>query len=490
MTLRTAEAYLRGLRDGRVVYFRGERVPDVTAHPFLRLGAEHTALDFHLAEDAAYRDLVVVEDPDARRPISRYFLIPRNAGDLLARHRLIETVTRAGQSFVPLVKEIGTDALFALMIVGAHLERAGAPYLERVRRFYAHCRDGDLTMAGAQTDVKGDRTLRPHQQPNPDAYVHVVEERGDGVVVRGAKAHTTNAVFADEIIVLPTRAMGPEDRAFAVAFAVPANAQGLRFIASPRGFSARSAFDNPLSAPRKTVESLTIFDDVFVPWERVFLNGEWQAAGALAKIFVEFHRFTAISYKPPLLELLLGAAALMAEYNGIAAAGHVRDKLAQLVMYLETVRGLTKAAAQGCRLREGIAVPDVALTNAAKYYFAWHYHEMVRAVQDIAGGLVVTAPMEEDWQNPETRRDMERFFTGSGGVSAEDRLRATNLVRDLTASDLGGYLEVLAIHAEGSLETQKLTVLMDTDLEPYKAYAKRVAGIAAEAGTPARVPHG
>jgi 4-hydroxybutyryl-CoA dehydratase/vinylacetyl-CoA-Delta-isomerase len=135
-------------------------------------------------------------------------------------------------------------------------------------------------------------------------------------------------------------------------------------------------------------------------------------------------------------------------------------------------------------------VPDVVLTNAAKYYFAWHYHEMVRAVQDIAGGLVVTAPMEEDWQNPETRRDMERYFAGSGGVGAEDRLRATNLVRDLTASDLGGYLEVLAIHAEGSLETQKLTVLMDADLEPYKAYAKRVAGIEAEAGTPARVPHG
>ncbi len=231
------------------------------------------------------------------------------------------------------------------------------------------------------------------------------------------------------------------------------------------------------------MESLTVFDDVFVPWELVFLFGETAAAGALAKTFVEFHRFTAISYKPPLLELLLGAAALMSDYNGIAAAGHVRDKLAQLVIYRETVRGLTRAAAQECRLREGIAVPDVALTNAAKYHFAWHYHEMVRAVQDIAGGLVVTAPVEEDWQNPQTRRDIERFFTGSAGVSAEERLRVANLVRDLTASDLGGYLEVLAIHAEGSLETQKLTVLMDADLEPFKSYTKHVAGIDARAGT-------
>ena len=491
MALRTAQAYLSGLRDGRVVYFRGERVQDVTAHPVLGLGAAHTALDFHLAEDPAYRDLVVVTDPDTREAISRYFLIPRRAEDLLQRSALIETVTRAGDTFVPLVKEIGTDALFALMIVGAELARSGTPYLDRIRRFYAHCRDGDLTMAGAQTDVKGDRSLRPHQQPNPDTYVRVVEERPDGIVVRGAKAHTTNAVFADEILVLPTRALGPEDRACAVAFAVPANAPGLRFIASPRGFGATSPFDNPLSAPRKTVESLTVFDDVFVPWERVFLNGEWPAAGILAKTFVEFHRFTAISYKPPQIELLLGAAALLAEYNGIAAAGHVRDKLAQLAMYLETVRGLTKAAAHGCRMREGIAVPDVALTNAAKYYFAWHYHEMARAVQDIAGGLVVTGPVEEDWQNPVVRTDLERFLTGARGTGAEERLRAINLVRDLTASDLGGYLEVLAIHAEGSLETQKLTVLMDVDLEPYKAYAKRVAGIATAAvAGPARVPHG
>ncbi len=223
MGLRTAEAYRNGLRDGRVVYFRGERVPDVTAHPFLRLGAEHTALDFHLAEDPAYRDLVLARDPETGRPTSRYFLIPRSGPDLLARSTLIETVTRVGHSFVPLVKEIGTDALFALMIVSAQVDRAtGSRYRERVRRFYERCRDEDLTMAVAQTDVKGDRSLRPHQQPNPDTYVHVVEERADGIVVRGAKAHTTNAVFADEIIVLPTRAMSPQDRAATVAFAVPA----------------------------------------------------------------------------------------------------------------------------------------------------------------------------------------------------------------------------------------------------------------------------
>jgi aromatic ring hydroxylase len=477
MALRTPDAYLAGLRDGREVYYRGQRVPDVTAHPVLGRGAQHVAVDFRLAADPAHRDLALAHDPDTGQPISRYFLIPRTPADLLARRQLIETATREARTVVPLVKEIGTDALFALMVVAAEWEEA-APYAGRIRAFYERCRDGDLTMAVAQTDVKGDRSLRPHQQPNPDAYVRVVDQRPDGIVVRGAKAHTTNAVLADEIIVLPTRALGPEDRAWAVAFAVPAATPGLRFIASPRGYGATSAFDNPVSAQTAMVESLTVFDDVFVPADRVFLNGEYRAAGALAKTFVEFHRFTAVAYKPPLLELLAGAAALLAEYNGIERAAHVRDKLAALVMYLETVRGLTKAAALDCRLRAGIAVPDVVYTNAAKYYFAAHYHEMVKRVQDIAGGLVVTGPAEADWHHPRTRRDLEAYLAGSAHATAEQRLRALNLVRDVTASDFGGYLEVLAIHAEGSLEAQKLTVLMDADLAPYKAYARRLAGIA------------
>ena len=484
--MRTEHEYLEGLRDGRVIFYRGEQVSDVTTHPALRVGATHTAIDFRLAHDPAHRDLMLAFDPDTQQTISRYFLIPRTYDDLLKRRELIESVTRAAKTTVPLVKEIGTDAMFALMVVTGELGGAGEKYRERVRAFHARCRDEDLTLAVAQTDVKGDRSLRPSKQPNPDAYVRIVDERPDGIIVRGAKVHTTNAVYADEMIVLPTRAMGAEDKAYAVAFAVRPNTKGIRFLAAPRGFGTTNAFDNPVSSTTKMVETLTVFDDVLVPWERVFMAGEWQTAGELAKTFVEFHRFTAVSYKTPLLELLLGMAALMADYNGIAKAAHVRDKLVQLVMYLETVRGLTKAAALECRLRQGIAVPGVVYTNAAKYYFASHYHEMVRLVQDIAGGLVVTAPMEEDWQNPVTRADMERYLGGSAAASTEERLRAVNLVRDITASDLGGYLELLAIHAEGSLETQKLTILMDADLAPYREYARRLAGIA----TPPSPPRG
>jgi aromatic ring hydroxylase len=227
------------------------------------------------------------------------------------------------------------------------------------------------------------------------------------------------------------------------------------------------------------VDTLTIFDEVLVPWERVFLEGETQFAGTLANTFVEFHRFTAVSYKPPLCDLLIGAAALMAEYNGIEKASHVREKLMKLIAYAETVRGLSLAAAYDCRLApNGTAVPNIVQTNLAKYHFASNYHQAVCWVQDIAGGLVVTGPAEEDLENPDTKGYIERLLGGKKGVPTRDRLRAFNLVRDLTASDFGGYNELLAIHAEGSLEAQKITIYRDFDLQRCKQLAKEAIGAA------------
>ncbi|MBI3013530.1 MAG: gamma-aminobutyrate dehydratase [Candidatus Tectomicrobia bacterium] len=478
MGLRTASQYLESLRDGRAVFYRGERISDVTCHPLLRVAAEHTALEYRLAEEEPFRDLLVVDDPETREPISRYFHIPRSSEDLHKRGTLIETTTREGGSVVLLIKDIGSDALFALHIVAQAVDRAhGTRYLDKVKRYYEKCKREDLALAVAQTDVKGNRSLRPSQQAHPDYYVRVVRETPEGIVVRGAKAHTTNSVLSNELIVLPTRALGEQDRDYAVAFALPINHPGLKLIASPSGFEGAGTFHHPVSARHKMIESLTIFDDVLVPWDRVFLKGEWTFAGPLASTFVEFHRFTAISYKGPLLDLLVGSAALMAEYNGIARASHVQDKLARLCMYVATVKGLTQAAALNYKLVEGIAVPDPVLTNTAKYFFARNYHEAVRDVQDIAGGLLVTGPGEEDLQNPETSSFIHRYLGGKAEVAAEHRLRLMNLIRDLTASNFGGYNEVLAIHAEGSMEAQKITLLRDFDLETYRAFARRMAGL-------------
>src|SRR5437016_12203173 len=206
------------------------------------------------------------------------------------------------------------------------------------------------------------------------------------------------------------------------------------------------------------------------------MNGEWQFADTFAKTFVEFHRFTAISYKLPLLDLLVGSALLIAEQNGIERAGHVRDKLMWLISYAETVRMLTKMAAIQCNVEDGIAVPNTAAVNIAKLHFASNYHQALMHVQDLTGGLLVTGPSEEDLNNPQTAKDIDHYLGGAGGVPARERLQTINLISDLTTGEFGGYQAVLAIHAEGSLEAEKLTILREYDQERVKRYARWIAG--------------
>lgn len=476
MPLRTPEQYRASLRDGRCVYFQGKRVDDVTAHPVIGVAVQHASLDYEMAERPEHRELAVCVGPNG--PMSRFFHVPMGPVDLLKRSELIEASTALGATLVVLVKEIGSDALLSLRVVAAQVDRAlGTAYLPRVLDFYAHCRDNDLAMSVAQTDVKGDRSLNPADQEDPDLYLRVVARDERGIVVRGAKVHTSCAPNVNEIIVLPTRAMREADADYAVSFAVPADTPGLKLIASPYGPPAASAFERPISARHKMMETLTVFDDVFVPWERVFLCGEWRFAGPLALQFVKFHRFTAVSYKLPLVDLLVGAGQLVAEFNGIERAGHVREKLVRLIAYAETLRALTRQAALECTYDEGVAVPNPLITNMAKYHFAHYYHEAVRDLQDLAGGSLVTGPGIGDLESPETGPYVHRYYAGRKGTSGEERLRVLNLISDLTASDFGGYQEVLAVHAEGSLEAEKLAVLREYAGQRTRDYARRLAGL-------------
>lgn len=477
MALKSFEQHRASLQDGREVYFGGERVEDVTTHPLLGVAMAHAAIDYQLAEDAEHRELATYVDPETGERYSRYFKLPQSTDDLLNRRELIAAGTRAGKGVVPLIKEIGTDALFALHIVADHLDKhTGAAYLPKVRHYYTACREQDLSFAVAQTDVKGDRSKRPSEQPHPDYYVRVVERRPEGIVVRGAKAHTTATPFANELIVLPTRAVTAADADYAVSFAIPVNTPGLKLITEISSHALNNHFDYPVSSDHKMVDTVTIFDDVFVPWERVFLCGEWRYAGALANTFVEFHRFTAASYKLPMCELFIGAAALIAEYNGIVQATHVGDKLMELIAWTETTRGLLLAAALEHKVvPPGLAVPSITLTNIAKHHFARNYHLMVQYLQDIAGGLLATAPLSSEWENEATRPYLERYLGGAAGVSGEKRMRAMNLIRDIAASQFGGYQEILSIHAEGSLAAQRITILRDYDLERCLALAKKAA---------------
>jgi aromatic ring hydroxylase len=467
--LRTPAEYIESLRDGRRVFYRGEAVEDVTTHPVLRHAVRHASLDYEMAEDPRFRELAV--DADG---LSRYFHLPKDAADLHARSRLIEASTREGRTLVVLIKEIGTDALFWL---SAQADTLGEPYAGRIRAYFEYCRRNDLAMAVAQTDVKGDRMLGPSQQPDPDSYLRIVERRPDGIVVRGAKVHTSVSVNANELIVLPTRALREADAAYAVAFAIPIDTPGLTLVVSPYlSVEGKRPEEHPISAERKMAETLTIFDDVFVPWSRVFLAGEWEQAGELARGFVEFHRFTAISYKLPLVDALVGAGLLASRVNGLDRASHVRDKLAWLISYAETLRALTHQAADRCTVVNGVAVPDTLLVNIAKLQFAQGLHQAFQYVQDIAGGLLVTYPSREDLDHPEYGAAVRRYMAGADGSDGEERLRAINLISDLTTGEYGGYQAVLAIHAEGSIEAEKLTILSQYPRDAAIAYARFLSG--------------
>lgn len=469
MPLRTADDYRASVADGRVIWYQGRRVADLRDEPELRVALDHAAIDYELAADPAHRDLAVDVDDETGAEHSAYWRVPRSSADLLDRSRLIEEATRAGGTMVTLIKEIGSDAAFALLRVleGEALERAVA--------FHERCRRDDLAVAVAQTDVKGDRSRPPHLQDDPDLYVRVVDRTAEGIVVRGAKCHTSVTVNSDEVVVLPTRAMGQDDRDWAVAFAVPTNAPGLSMYVSGYAAGDRHPFEFPLSSRHKMLETLTVFDDVFVPWDRVFLCQEPELAGPLALTFVEYHRFTAVSYKLPLLDALVGAAALITEMNGVPGAAHLREKLAQLVIYAESVRGLTELAALRAGHDRGIAYPDPLTTNLAKYTFATRYHQALELVQDCAGGLLVTGPAGADWDSDEVRPVLEKYFAAA--APAEERLRVLNLIADLTARDFGGYHAVLAVHAEGSIEAEKLQIVRSHDRQAATAYARRLAGL-------------
>ena len=415
MALRTPEEYRESLRDGRRLFYRGALVDDVTRHPSLARTIDHAAGLFAHPDEGpdgfwSYFDEGLGEE------VSAYFRVPATTAELQARGDLIEETTRRARSTLNIIKVVGTDALLGLATVAARIdEEAGTDYAARVAAFRAHCARGDLAMALAATDAKGDRRRAPSAQLDPDHHLRIVARDAAGITVRGAKLHTTAAPSANELICIPSRSLGPEDADYAVAFAVPLDAPGLTMICHPLVDGAPE--EHPVSSRNIEVETLTIFDDVLVPWERVFLAGEWQHAGAVAAAFALFHRYTAISYKPPLIDLMIGASRLIAEQLGLTGAVHARERLGRLIVYGELIRCARLAAAVRGAVdeRTGIVAPEPVAANAGKYHFASGFHAAVADLQDLAGGIVVTAPGIEDLRHPEHGPAVAKYLSGADG---------------------------------------------------------------------------
>lgn len=475
MALKTVEQYKQSLKDGRVVYWKGQRIEDVTEHHYIKRGMGPCLNEYIMSQDPRYTDLLC--DRDEKGELFSFVFKPaRSVEDLLRRRKITQTLFRAGGGSA---RFTGIDALHAMTAASYRMDEAmGTSYSRQVEAFRDYCLKTDPTVVVAMTDPKGDRSLRPSkQQQHQDYYLRIVNQTKDGIVVRGAKAHISFAPFANEVLVMPCRNMPTEaDKDYAVAFAIPVNTKGVSLIfPAPEPAEEDNPFDFPLSSAFASSDAIVVFDDVFIPIERVFMKGEWQYSGNFTYMFGNFHRLSADAYKAVELEILVGVAALMAEYNGLERASHILEKLSWLMWYAESTDGLGLAAAQNCLFdpSSGMAYPNPMLSNAAKFFFAENYHQAIKLVQDIAGGIVVTCPSREDFLNPETRDVLEKYLGGKAGVPTEDRIRAIKLVRELGST----FHAVSTLHAEGSLFAQKLSFYALGEWNRYKTAAKRAAGI-------------
>ena len=477
--IRTVEQYLDSLKDGRALFCLGERVKDVTTHPLLQNVIRSSSMDYYFPNDPKYKDRFVSKNEEGE-DVHALFVSPKCSEDLLKRRELFLTAWRTGGGTD--LHSMGIDALEASSVVAERIDsNLGTEYFKRVQAYRKYLQKNDLGITGAMTDVKGDRSLHPSKQKaHQDYYLRVVERQKDGIIVRGAKMHISATPGANEIIVMPCRAHGEEDRDCALVFATPLNAKGITIIASEPAMREKgeaSSWDYPLSfaSGRGGAECMIVFEDVFVPWERVFLCGEWEYSRDVTYTFATFHRLFGVSRMTAEIEMLTGTVALVAEYNGIEKYSHIKDKLAWLAMYTEAIKVIGRSSCLEFEKFKGseIVSPNMIYTNTAKFLFADNFHQAVKIAHDICGGIADTMPTFSDWNNPETKPLMEKYLGGKHDVPTEHRLKAVRLLKEVT----NAHSMVGAIHGEGSLAAQKMFLYAGADWRKFKAAAKRAIDI-------------
>ena len=466
MGLKTRAEYIESLRDGRVTYWDGERIDDITAHPRFQTPIAVAANDYDY-DNPARRELISYVDESGARS-HRVFQIPYDEADLAKRVELMHDMSIVGGV---------TGVMMALMSVKDAVAEVNPQYAANIERIYRHIRDNDLRAAEVITDPKGDRSRRAHEQDDPDLYVRIVKRTDEGIVVRGAKLHITAASLVHELVVMPTKGMRQDETDYAVSFSVPVNTPGVKII--NRSFAAPdlNTFDYPASAHHSMPEGFVVFDDVFVPWDRVFLAGEVQLAWRLAQSLGLWERVGGLVGSVGTSKLFVGLAQLVSEMQGKDRDANVQNTVAELICYAEMLRmGLDYACRHFEKTASGMVYPNGLAVNAAKYYYAANYHNAVKHLHDLAGGLVLTLPTESDLRNPETGGYMRKYLHTKSSVDVETRMRIYNLIRDLTADAYGGWHLVVALQAGGGLSAQRTMMNRMYDLAGAKAAALASAG--------------
>ena len=473
----TGADYIQSLRGRNLkVFLMGQRVDEPVDHPMIRPSINAMAKTYDLALEAA--ELATVRSPITGERVNRFLHVAMNPAEVVQQNKLQR---RLGQLTGTCFQRcVGMDALNALYSVTYEIDaKHGTPYHARFKAFIKEMQLQNFVIGGAMTDVKGDRSRPPSGQADPDMYVHVSRRTKEGIYIRGAKAHQTGAINSHWLIVMPTLRLQPGEADYAIVGALPVDAEGITYVMGRQSCDTR-CLEGEIEAGNAAFsgqEALIIFEDAFIPNEYIFMDGEYEYSALLVERFTAFHRRSYVC-KAGVGDVLIGAAATAAEYNGVQKASHIRDKLVEMTHLNETIYATGIASSyQSSATQSGAYLCDELLANVCKQQVTRITYEMARLAQDLAGGLLVTLPSEADYRNEEVGPQLEKYLKGVEDVPTENRMRMLRLIENLTLGrNAVGYLTE-SLHGAGSPQAQRIQIQRQMDLEVKQKLAKKLAGI-------------
>jgi 4-hydroxybutyryl-CoA dehydratase/vinylacetyl-CoA-Delta-isomerase len=479
MKLKNGGEYIESLRTlNPVIYYKGKRIEDVTRHPATSPHVRAAAMTYSLAAKEKYRDLATAKSHLTGRTISRFTHVHQNVADLLKKVKLLRVLgQKTGTCFQ---RCVGLDGINAVYSVAYEIdEKRGTDYLQRFNQWLVRIQDENRMVVGAMTDPKGDRSKSPADQPDPDQYVHVVERREDGIVIRGAKLHMTGAVNSHEILVMPTAAMNEKSKDYAVVCAVPIDAPGVTMVFGRQAGDDRRDRKERIDVGKPSFgavggEALLVFEDVFVPNENVFMNGETEFTGNLVYRFAAHHRANYGACKTGLMDVLIGAVSYLSLIQGTAKGSHVRDKVTEMTHLNETLYSSSIAcSAEGWSTPSGAYMVDTMLANVCKQNVTRFHFEVARLAVDLAGGFIATMPSQYDLENEDVGHLVQKYFSGVADIPTKDRVKIARMIEAMT----GSTALVESMHGAGSPQAQRIMIYRESKLEEKIKLAKRLAGI-------------
>jgi len=478
--IRTGEQYIESLRGRNLkVYLFGERVPEPVDHPMIRPSINAVAETYDLA--ARNPELGSALSPYTGERVNRFLHVATSAEDLVMQNKMQR---RLGQLTGTCFQRcVGMDAINALHSVTFEIDEAhGTGYHKRFTDFVTRMQRQGYVIGGAMTDVKGDRGKAPSEQADPDLFVHVTRRTDEGVYIRGAKAHQTGCINSHWLIVMPTLRLAEHDRDYAIVGALPVDSPGITYVYGRQSCDTRSMEGEIDAGNRRFAgqEAMIVFDDAFVPWDCVFMDGEHEFASMLVERFTCYHRRSYVC-KTGVGDVLIGAAATVADYNGVEKVSHIRDKLVEMTHLNETIYGTGVASSyQAAPMKSGVYLADDMLANVCKHHVTKLPYEIGRLAQDLAGGLMVTLPSERELAHPEVGAILRKYLKGRAEIATEDRMRILRLIENMTLGrNAVGYLTE-SMHGAGSPQAQRIQIARQMQIETKKRMAKGLAGIAGE----------